>query len=93
MLRDNGEEVKDCLTRMYRRLAEEANVSAEIDLAVVSAGLGQFDKAIKHLDNVYDQRYSIACTGMLWILRCPLFSDLWKQPGYKTLLARMGLGR
>jgi TolB-like protein/Tfp pilus assembly protein PilF len=89
----NEERVADFLARMYQRLDEEAGVAAEIDLALVCAGLGRFDKAIEHLNSVYDQRYSIACTGMIWILRCSYFSALWEQPGYKLLLERMGLER
>lgn len=89
----NTEAATDGVARMYQRLEEEATVAAEVDLAIVTAGLGQFDKSIYHLNRVYDQRYSIACTGVLWILRCPYFFELWQQPGYKTLLARMGLER
>ena len=87
------EAVEDCIARMYRRLEEESTVAAEVDLALVTAGLGQFDRALEHLNRVYDQRYSIACTGILWIMRCPVFSELWKQPGYRELLDRMGLER
>lgn len=89
----HDEEVADCVARMYQRLEEESTVAAEVDLALVTAGLGQFDRAIDHLNSVYDQRYSMACTGMLWVMRCPYFSELWKQPGYKELLGRMGLER
>ncbi len=89
----NEDAAADCVARMYQRLESEATVAAEVDLALVTAGLGQYDKALDHLNRVYDQRYSIACTGVLWILRCPYFSELWKQPGYKTLLGKMGLER
>lgn len=87
------DETADCVRRMYQRLEDEGSVGAEVDLALVTAGLGQFDKALEHLDSVYDQRYSIACTGVLWILRCPFFAELWEQPGYKRFLGRMGLER
>ena len=87
------EAVEDGIARMYQRLEEEATVAAEVDLALVTAGLGQFDKALEHLNRVYEQRYSIACTGVLWIMRCPVFSELWKQPGYRALLDKMGLER
>ena len=78
---------------MYQRLEEERGPSAEIDLVIVQAALGDFDKALEHLHNVFDQRYSIACTGVLWILRCPFFEEFWQYPAYKTFLGRMGLER
>jgi TolB-like protein/Tfp pilus assembly protein PilF len=89
----HDEEAADCVRRMYQRLEDEGSVGAEVDVALVAAGLGQFDKALEHLDSVYDQRYSIACTGILWILRCPFFAEFWEYPGYKRFLERMGLDR
>ena len=87
------DEVEDCVARMYRRLEEDDTPSAEIDLALVTAALGRHDRAIQHLNRVYEQRYSLACTGMLWILRCPIYEELWQEPEYRALLARMGLER
>jgi adenylate cyclase len=92
-LMGNDEEAADCIARMHQRLVEESSPAAEIDLALVAAALGQFDKAIDHLNSVYDQRFSLACTGVLWIMRCPYFAELWKQPRYVEFLGRMGLQR
>jgi tetratricopeptide (TPR) repeat protein len=77
--------------RLNARLESEKSVAVKIDLAVVHAAMGNYDEAIRFLNDVYDNRFSIACMGMIWVLRCPYFKDLWQTTGFKQLLDRMGL--
>jgi TolB-like protein/class 3 adenylate cyclase len=77
--------------RLNARLESEKSVAVKIDLAVVHAAMGNHDESIRFLNDVYDNRFSIACMGMIWVLRCPYFKDLWQTTGFKQLLDRMGL--
>jgi TolB-like protein len=79
------------LNRLYERLDAEPTAAVEIDLAIAHAGIGNYDKSIEFLNRVYEMRFSIACMGMIWIIRCPYFKGLWDTEGYKNLLNKMGL--
>ena len=89
----NGETEKAQIyvQRIRDRYAAEPSAAVEIDLAIVYAGTGAFEEAVQYLESVYAKRLSIACLGMIWIIRCPCFSQLWEYPGYHALLAKMGL--
>lgn len=86
------ERADEYLERLYQRLEEEKSAAVLIDLAIIHGGIGNYDQAFDLLNRVYEQRFSIACMGMIWVLRCPLFKDgLHQQPGFGALLKRMGL--
>jgi adenylate cyclase len=88
----NKESAEEYLGRLYQRLEEESSASVLVDLAVIHSGIGDFDKAFDFLNRVYEQRFSIACMGMIWVIRCPLFKDgLHQQPEFRQFLKRMGL--
>ena len=89
----NHDQVQEYLRRLNERLEEDPNAMVEIDLALAHSGIGNYDEALRFLNRVYEKRFSVACMGVIWILRCPYFSDLWKEPGYHALLEKMGLAR
>lgn len=85
------ESSKEYLSRLNERLEAEPTAAVEIDLAISHAGIGNYDQATEFMNRVYEMRFSIACMGMIWIIRCPYFKGLWQTEGFKTLLTRMGL--
>jgi TolB-like protein/class 3 adenylate cyclase/Tfp pilus assembly protein PilF len=82
---------EELISRLHERLAQEATASAEIDLALAHIGTGNYDSGLKFLESVYEKRLSVACMGMIWIMRCPFFQGLWSHEGYKRLMVKMGL--
>ena len=87
----NQGKVDEYMDRLYTRLKHDYSTAVEVDLAIAHAGTGDYDTAIDFLESVYEKRLSIACMGMIWVMRCPLFVKLWSQPGYKKLLTKMGM--
>jgi tetratricopeptide (TPR) repeat protein len=87
----NTEIKEELLTRLYKRLEQESTPSAEIDLALAHLGSGNYDTGLEFLESVYEKRLSVACMGMIWIMRCPYFKGLWSHPGYANLMVKMGL--
>ena len=85
------EKVNELMGRLYDRLKNDYSATVEVDLAVCHAVTGDFDTAVKFLESVYENRLSIACMGMIWVMRCPIFKELWTQPGYVRLVEKMGL--
>ena len=86
-------EADELLGHLYTRLHKEASAAVEIDLGLVYAGIGDYDKALEFLDHVFEKRFSVACMGMIWILRYPYFKGLWQTDGFKKLLSKMGLSK
>ena len=83
---------RDELIEVVReRYAHEPSASVEIDLALVYTGTGHYDEAVDYMTSVYEKRFSIACMGMIWLVRCPYFKELWQNPGFGQLMGRMGL--
>ena len=89
-LMGNLEKSKEYMQRLYDRLEDEKSAAAEIDLAIAHAGIAEYDHAYKFLDSVYEKRLSIACMGMVWIMRCPFFKGFWSHPGYELMMSKMG---
>ncbi len=87
----NTERCNELLNRLYERLESERSAVVEVDLAVANVGIGEYQKAIEFLESVYEKRLSVACMGMIWVMRCPLFKDFWDDPGYKALMKKMHL--
>ena len=87
----NRGKVDEYMDRLYARLKHDYSAAVEVDLAIAHAGTGNYDTAIDFLESVYEQRLSIACMGMIWVMRCPLFIKLWSHPGYSKLLTKMGM--
>ncbi len=87
-----GEEEKsrEYLQRLYDRLEEEQSAAVEIDIAISHAGIMEYDIATGFLERIYEKRLSIACMGMIWVMRCPYFKGYWSHPGYSRLLQKMG---
>ena len=79
------------MKRLYKRLEHESTASAEIDLALAHIGSANYDTGLEFLESVYEKRLSVACLGMIWIMRCPYFKGFWSHPGYKRLMTKMGL--
>jgi tetratricopeptide (TPR) repeat protein len=87
----NKEMVDELMNRLYDRLKSEYSPAVEIDLAICHAGIADYVKAINFLESVYEKRLSIACMGVIWVMRCPFFKGLWSQPRYINLLEKMGV--
>jgi TolB-like protein len=85
------EKVKELMNRLHTRLKEDYSTAVEVDLAIANAGIGDYDAALGFLESVYEKRLSIACMGMIWVMRCPYFMSLWSHPGYQNLLRKMGM--
>ena len=85
------DQTRELISRLEGRVHSGRDaVAAEIDLAIVHAGIGEFDQAMDYLESVYAKRISISCLGMIWVMRCPLFKEMWQEERYKQLMARMG---
>jgi len=85
------EEAEEYIGRLTHRVDQEQSTSAEIDLAIIYAGIGEFDKCVELMERVYAKRLSVACMGIIWIMRCPAFRELWDRPNYIALTAKMGI--
>ncbi len=85
----NHEKVEELIGRLYERLENDYTPAVEVDLAICHAGTEEYDKSIEYLDSLYEKRLSIACMGMIWVMRCPYFKGLWSHPGYKRLMEKM----
>ncbi|GJM30461.1 MAG: guanylyl cyclase [Cyclobacteriaceae bacterium] len=81
----------ELMSRLYDRLKKDYSAAVEIDIAISHAGIGDYETAVDFLENVFEKRLSIACMGMIWVMRCPCFKELWKHPGYKNLLDNIGI--
>ena len=84
------DKVKAYLNRIHSRLDTEKSAAVEVDLAIVYAGIGEFERATYYLRRVYAQRLSVACMGVIWVMRCPCFKAMWESPYYKELSLEMG---
>ena len=82
---------QECYDKLLLRQKNEPGVSLEMDLAIMHCGIKEYDKAIEYLQKVFDKRFGIVCTGMVFILRCPYFRPLWGKSGFRQLVDRMGL--
>lgn len=87
----NKEMVEELIGRLYDRMKNEYSAAVEIDLAVGHIVTDKHDSAIDFLESVYEKRLSIACMGMIWVMRCPYFKGLWSHPRYVKLLEKMGV--
>ena len=63
--------------------------ATHVEQAVMYVGLGEFDDAVRCLNNAVDE-----CEEHLWMLKVdPRLAPLHGMPGYTELLARMGLAK
>ncbi len=79
------------LARLEQRKRQDQASAVEVDLAFAYWGLHRHDDAIAALERVYEQRFSIVCLGVVFILRWPYFADIWKHPRFDLLRQKMGL--
>lgn len=84
---------RECLEKLRLRQEEDPQASLEMDFAIMHFGLDEYDKTVEYLNQVYEKRFSVMCTGMVFVMRCPYFEPLWETPGFKKLVERMELDK
>jgi hypothetical protein len=81
--------------RVERTLLEQERLGRAVafEVALVNAGLSNFDKAIDWLERGIADRSLIAGPGLPTTVAImgPLFEDLRRQPRFERLRSRMGL--
>lgn len=84
---------KDCLDKLFQRQARDKNASLEIDFAIIYYGLKDYDKTFKYLNEAYEKHLGIICMGMVFVLRAPLFKDIWNDRRFDELIGKIGLNK
>ena len=79
------------IDKIRDRLAIAPSTSDEIDLAIIYAAIGEYEDCVKLMESVYAKRLSVACMGIVWIMRCPCFRGLWSYPPYVQLAKKIGV--
>jgi len=80
------DKLKEYLGKIEQRRLEEPGWVAEADLAFISMGLGDNDKAFHYLSQAVDKRMSIC-----YALYSPLFEEILKDPRSAEIKRRMNL--
>jgi tetratricopeptide (TPR) repeat protein len=81
------EQARDTLRALHAASAKRH--VAPYYFAVVHAGLGENDEALDWLEKVYEERH----VGVLSLKMEPEFDGLHREPRFKALLKKVGLGR
>jgi len=81
------------LNKLFQRQARDKNTSLEIDFAIIYYGLKDYDKTFKYLNEAYEKHLGIICMGMVFVLRAPLFKDIWDDPRFNELMNKVGLNK
>lgn len=71
--------------RIFAELENAQGYASESNLAIICAGLGENDQALKHLDRAYESRSS----ALVFLKVEPLFDGLRGDPRFTDLLHRM----
>ena len=79
------------LERMKQRYENEQTTGVEIDFAIVYAGIGEYGMAMDFMEKVYAKRLSVACMGMIWVMRCPCFVGLWSEERFIDMMRRLSM--
>ncbi|MDQ3015385.1 MAG: tetratricopeptide repeat protein [Bacteroidota bacterium] len=82
---------QECLEKMKQRQLEEPGVNFDLDFAFLYSGFKDFDKVFYHLDQTYEQRMGIACTGILYCVRYAMLGEMRSDPRFPMLLKKIGL--
>ena len=85
------EKALECLEKIKQREVLEPDKLFYMDLAVVYAGLKDYDQAFYYLNKTYEKRMGIACLGMIFCIRYPMLNELKADPRFKELTGKMKL--
>ena len=83
------EVARECLAELHRWHKEGREARLSFEMALVHAGLGEFDEAFRHLDDALERR-----DGSVLFLRTSVrgWGAMREDPRFEDLLERIGLG-
>lgn len=79
------EKAQECIEKLLKRQQLESEKSLNIDIAVVYAGMNNYDKVFEYLDKAYEER-----AGGILFLRNPNWGGLHKDRRFRTLEKKLG---
>lgn len=83
----NHEKAREELARLEHEAAGAEDDRCSWDLAVAYMALGKFDKAIARLKRLAELHHPL----MVWLHLWPFFDPIRDEPGFKSLISKMGL--
>ena len=85
------QEARQILAELLARQQRSGNLAS--DVAIVHAGLGDFDGAFTWLNRAADEGPALATTPLLEEIMGPAFRDLRRDPRFERVRKRLGLSR
>lgn len=85
------DKARECLAKTKERERTEPGVNMGLEFALIHAGLGDLDKSFEYLNNLYEQRASVVCIGMIYCARYPILQDIKADARFSQFLSTMGL--
>lgn len=82
---------EECIERLQQRQREQPDKLLFFDFALIYIGLGDYEKALEYLNKTYDHKIGIACLGIMYIFRCPIFKPFQQDPRFRAFEERIGL--
>jgi TolB-like protein/Tfp pilus assembly protein PilF len=81
------EKAEECLGLLKEREARDPEASLEMDFAFIYEGMGEYEKAIDHLEKAYEERIG----AMAFIGQGYMWSLMREHPRFKALLTKLRL--
>lgn len=83
----NREKAEECIQKLLRRKELDMQVSLNMDLAIVYAGLNNLDQLFHHLELAYQDRSG----GMIFLNIHPEWASFKSDPRFTELIKKIGL--
>ena len=67
------------------------STEAKYYLGMYYQEIGDYDKAFEFLNKTYNHKIGIACLGIIYLYRCPIFRPFQEDSRFREFEERIGL--